>query len=390
LADAPTTQRGELSRLFSAARRDATNGVLDQSQKVRLRYWTHWSYFAGLCGMDPFLRGVDTPARVAVLQAFARHVREGHAGRGHQVRAASVQDALCAVGKTFELDLQPNPTYQVGAYKQYWAPLRDMLRGYRRDDPKSEPQLAVPVKLTEHLLHQAWTTTNRCPTRLATADLINIAFYYLLRVGEYTKPRSSRTNTIPFRVADVTFRRSDGTLIPNTSPLSLLLTATEATIRMPNQKNGVKGQCIHQECTGTLYSPVKSLARRVHDILSHQGSTSTNLFQHSHPFSTTFRPITSQQVNATIKLAAGEIGLYTLGYTEGDVSSHSLRAGGAMAMHLNGVDPNTIRKMGRWKSNTFLMYIHEQISAFATGVSLKMSNHVPFRHIAGPTVTAAA
>lgn len=265
-----------------------------------------------------------------------------------------------------------------------------MLRGYHRDDPKSEPQLAVPVKLTEHLLDQAWTTTNRCPTQLATADLINIAFYYLLRVGEYTKPRSNRTNTIPFRVSDITFRRSDGTLIPNNSPLPLLLTATEATIRMPNQKNGVKGQCINQECTGTIYSPVKSLARRVHDILSHHGTNTTNIFEYAHPFSTTFRPITSQRINSTLKLAAGEIGLYKLGYTESDISSHSLRAGGAMAMHLNGVDPNTIRKMGRWKSNTFLMYIHEQISAFATGVSIKMSTHIQFRHIAGPTITAAA
>ena len=61
-----------------------------------------------------------------------------------------------------------------------------------------------------------------------------------------------------------------------------------------------------------------------------------------------------------------------------------------MAMHLNGIDPNTIQKIGRWKSNTFLMYIHEQISAFATGVSEKMSNAIPFRHIAGPTVSAHA
>jgi hypothetical protein len=265
-----------------------------------------------------------------------------------------------------------------------------MLHGYRRDDPKSEPQLAVPVSLTEHLLTQAWHNNQPCPTTLATADLINIAFYYLLRVGEYTKPRNSRTNTIPIRVADITFRRSDGTIIPNNSPLTTLLTATEATIRMPNQKNGVKGQCIHQECTGTLYSPVKSLARRVHDILSHHGTVTTNIFNYSHPLYTTWRTITATHINSTLKRAAGDIGLYNLGYAEGDVSSHSLRAGGAMAMHLNGIDANTIRKMGRWKSNTFLMYIHEQISAFATGVSIKMSTHIPFRHIAGPTVTATA
>ena len=159
---------------------------------------------------------------------------------------------------------------------------------------------------------------------------------------------------------------------------------------MPNQKNGVKGQCIRQECTGTEYSPVKLLASRVHHILSHSGSATTGLFHFSNPFYTGWNTITAQHINISLKHAAGTIGLYTLGYDEGDVSSHSLRAGGAMAMHLNGIDPNTIQKMGRWKSNTFLMYIHEQISAFATGVSLKMSNHIPFRHIAGPSILVTA
>jgi hypothetical protein len=248
----------------------------------------------------------------------------------------------------------------------------------------------VPVSITEHLLNQHWADPQYCPQREATADLINIAFYYLLRVGEYTKPRTTTTNTIPIRIQDITFRTPTGALIANTSPLATLLAATEATIRMPTQKNGVKGQCIHQECTGTIYSPVNSLARRVHHIMSHNGTPNTNLFCFHHPLYTNWRAITSQHINTTLKRAAGKIGLYNLGYGPGDVSSHSLRAGRAMAMHLNGVDPNTIRKMGRWKSDTFLMYIHEQISAFATGVSIKMSNSIPDRHIAGAAVSVSA
>jgi hypothetical protein len=155
---------------------------------------------------------------------------------------------------------------------------------------------------------------------------------------------------------------------------------------MPNQKNGVKGQCIHQECTGSLNSPVKSLARRVNHIITHGGNPATGIFNYQHPLYCTWRQVTADNINRALKTAANETGLYTLGYTEADVSSHSLRAGGAMAMHLNGCDTVTIQKMGRWKSDTFLMYIHEQISAFATGVSYKMSQSIPFRHIAGPTL----
>jgi Phage integrase family len=263
-----------------------------------------------------------------------------------------------------------------------------MIQGYQREDPKSEPQLAVPVSITMHILNSQWIHSANCPQKEAIADLINVAFYYLLRVGEYTKPRSHKTNTIPFSVQDITFRRPDGAIIPNNSELATLLTAAEATIRIPNQKNGVKGQCIHHDCTDLPHSPVKSLARRVHHILSNKGTSSTNIFCYTHPLKVGWQTITSQHINNTLKQAAGEIGLYLLGYTFNDISSHSLRAGGAMAMHLNGVDANTIRKMGRWKSDTFLMYIHEQISAFATGVSTKMSNAIPFRHIAGPTIIA--
>ena len=78
-------------------------------------------------------------------------------------------------------------------------------------------------------------------------------------------------------------------------------------------------------------------------------------------------------------------GLFTQGYTPSDVSSHSLRAGGTMAMHLAGCSILAIKKMGRWKSDkSFKMYIHEQISAFSTGVSLKMSRAIPFWAMAPP------
>ena len=96
------------------------------------------------------------------------------------------------------------------------------------------------------------------------------------------------------------------------------------------------------------------------------------------------KEVTADNVDHALKTAAGAIGLYTMGYEPSDISSHSLRAGGAMALHLNGCDTATIQKMGRWKSQTFLTYIHEQISAFSAGLSLKMSTAIPFVHIAGP------
>ena len=216
---------------------------------------------------------------------------------------------------------------------------------------------------------------------------MNIAFYYLLRVGEYTKQQGSKKKrTVAFRLSDITLRDCKGKPIPHTAPLSTLLQATEATLRITNQKNGVKGQCIHNECTGDNGSPVKSLARRIFHIRSHGGDATSPLYTYFSDSSTQPKYIDQREINTAIKEAAAAIGLFDLGYEKGDVSSHSLRAGGAMAMHLNGLSTETIKKQGRWKSDTFLMYIHEQISAFASGVSVKMSTVIPFRHIAGPNL----
>ena len=157
-------------------------------------------------------------------------------------------------------------------------------------------------------------------------------------------------------------------------------------MRIPNQKNGIKGQCIHQDCTGSRNSPIKSLARRVHHIISNGGTPNTNIYNYKTHTGQPWKYISATQINTTLKDAGEAIGLYKLGYTRNDISSHSLRAGGAMAMHINGVPTLTIQKMGRWRSDTFLTYIQEQISAFAAGVSIQMSQYVPFRHIAGPTL----
>ena len=269
--------------------------------------------------------------------------------------------------------------------------LKDQLKKYTREDPATMPQLAVPVTITEAALRHDNNTShrNRRNARVEViGDLVCIAFYYLLQVGEYTNPygkndKSRPTLTKPFRVSDITFRNAQGRLIPNSASLPTLLTAVEATMRIPNQKNGVKGQCIHNECTGNEFSPVKCLARRVHHIMSREGNQDMEIYKYKHPTRNQWHYISPTQINAEIKQQAKAIGLYNLGYTPNDVSSHSLRAGGAMAMHLNKIDILTIRKMGRWKSDTFLCYIHDQISAFAAGVSTQMSNDIPFRHISG-------
>ena len=59
------------------------------------------------------------------------------------------------------------------------------------------------------------------------------------------------------------------------------------------------------------------------------------------------RHITARLINKAVKDAVTDLHLDKSGLPEETVGSHSLRAGGAMALHLNNVSDNTIKKIGK-------------------------------------------
>jgi hypothetical protein len=218
--------------------------------------------------------------------------------------------------------------------------------------------------------------------------MCTIAFYYLLRVGEYTgHRRNDQRRTKQFRACDITFYDHNHTIIPNSASLDKLYTATKAAMRITNQKNGTRGSIISHDTSNTVACPVRALARRVHTIMQHPKCTSTDIIS-TYYSSRAHRPLPLQasDINSIVKHAVRALKLEEKGFPAAAVSSHSLRAGGAMAMHLNHIDHDTIRKQGRWSSDTFLMYIHEQIAAFSAGLSTRMSQGVGWFNIEGPTL----
>ena len=122
--------------------------------------------------------------------------------------------------------------------------------------------------------------------------------------------------------------------------------------------------------------------------MSNGGPANSPIYNVYEPvFHTQPQPVTPKHINTAIRTAAGAIGLWEAGYQSKQVSSHSLRAGGAMALHLHGADITTIKKLGRWTSKTFEDYIHIQISAFSAGLSTQMAHDIPFQQIAPPRHT---
>ena len=269
---------------------------------------------------------------------------------------------------------------------KYLLPLERMIEGFRLEDPPPKSQLAVPVLVAEEMFQQG-NHPNASPVLTATGQLGLIAFYYLLRVGEYTINRknasNNQTRTEQFTVNDISFWK-DGMLL-NNDDRSAILTADEATMRLTNQKNGQKNGLIHHEANdnGDGLCPVRALAARVSHILDNGGTQDMLLCSYWNGFR--WDEITAENIGDTIKLAVVTTGLHKKGITPNDVGSHSLRAGGAMALKLNGISDTTIKKAGRWRSMAFLQYIYNQIGHLSAGVSKAMKTKVPFRNIGGVT-----
>jgi hypothetical protein len=213
------------------------------------------------------------------------------------------------------------------------------------------------------------------PAVAAVADLCTIAFYFLLRVGEYTiSSPGKRRRTVQFRVRDVTFWK-EKSILPNTSPLEALLQAGGVTLTIDNQKNGVRGSALFHCAINNVTCPIKALSRHVADALKVTGNQETPLYQMP---STRTPSITQDHITKAVRRAITRLGLKHKGFTSTNTGSHSLRAGGAMALKLNGADMATIMKQGRWTSLTFLTYIHNHISHLSASNSLMMSNPIPF------------
>jgi hypothetical protein len=261
-----------------------------------------------------------------------------------------------------------------------------MIEGFRRDDPPAIPQLAVPVTVP-NLCFEAGLRKGG-PKAEAIGSLTLIAFYYLLRVGEYTQPqfmykkgkKIRATRTKQFTVGNVGFFKN-GKIVPRTSSLETLLTCDSATLKITNQKNGRMGETIHQEAVkNSKNNPVAALAYRVHHILSNGGTPDTLLCTYF--TDSNAETIKASDIVAAVRKATAILQLHKHAIDPDLVGAHSLRAGGAMALRIHGYDDTTIMKMGRWTSTTFLEYIHTQIAHLSKGVSSKMSTEVPFTNIA--------
>jgi len=89
-----------------------------------------------------------------------------------------------------------------------------MIDGYTKADPPTQKKLPVEADVPELLIEMGYGKSGSTQLQ-AVRDLALIAFYYLLRIGEYTVKRQrdrtkpAKKQTVQFKLEDVTSFKTD-------------------------------------------------------------------------------------------------------------------------------------------------------------------------------------
>ena len=149
---------------------------------------------------------------------------------------------------------QYNPLKLNGSDKLL-QPLQLMMSGYKKWDKPVEKKLPVEADVVE-LLCSMGQVIGATQQDAEAGDWALIAFYYLLRVGEYTEKSSKgdTKQTVSFRMKDVTFFEYDTKKrlkqMPRSAPDERVMNAAGCTLGLSNQKNGWKNVCIFHFANG--------------------------------------------------------------------------------------------------------------------------------------------
>jgi hypothetical protein len=245
---------------------------------------------------------------------YAARVRSGYFGKGKQVQASTVTSAITAIGKKITMDTNTNPTKLMGS-EQFIICIQELLDWYRIADPPTEKKLPIEADVPELLFELGYGPSGTTLGK-AIGDLTLIAFYYLLRVGEYTVKgtRNESKRTVQFKLEDVTFfhRNEMGQLrcLPRDAPLEMLLSAEGACLKLDNQKNGWKGVCVYQQHNSDpLRCPIRALAWRVTHMRSNNARPQDYLSLYY--INRARKDVTAEDISKHLKLAVGLLNYLT-------------------------------------------------------------------------------
>ena len=274
-----------------------------------------------------------------------------------------MEGALRAVGQAFTGVGAKDPRLTTRGTTEFR--LGRQLRGYAKADPPPDRVKPVPISVVYHAANIA--RQHGTAESLAVIHMLCIAFFFLCRPGEYTAPTADNA---PFRLKDVTFYVGNRRVLAPTATDDDLARATFVTLTFTTQKNAVRGEVIGLGLSGDPFlCPVRSTASRVQHLLHHNAPPTTPLC--TYYMANRAHYVTPGDISETLKSSVRSLGP-TIGFSHHDVSARSLRAAGAMALLCAHVDSDTIRLLGRWRSDAMLRYLTVQAQPIMRDFSARM------------------
>ena len=147
--------------------------------------------------LEPLIVAYNEP--VPIRNAFAQDYQTGNITAIQPwVRSITVEDAVRSIGQAIAMlgakDSQVTSTGKVDGILQL------QFRCYSRQDPPPSRVKPIPVQVLRRLVCVAAASNDQ--ELQAVADMIILAFFFILRAGEY---KGTKYDSTPFCLSDVTF-----------------------------------------------------------------------------------------------------------------------------------------------------------------------------------------
>lgn len=238
-----------------------------------------------------------------------------------QLRPSTITSYISAISYVHKIQGLPSPTDSFLVKK--------LLHGTRRAQytDKRKPFTLQNLHAMIHALPTILSSRYDC---ILFKAMLLTAFFALLRVGEYCFSSSGHQNLITWD--QLTFSHTDQKV-------------SSATLLMVHYKHsqGHPTSIPIARQTRSVLCPVRALLR----YCKHSPFKSGPLFH-----DVLGNPITCTYFRSILRSCAQHIHLDPSLYT-----SHSLRIGGATHAHVHHMAPESIQRLGRWRSKAFLRYI---------------------------------
>jgi hypothetical protein len=312
---------------------------------------------------------------------FAHQVRTGQlATDGRPVRKWTVEQYLRSVAQIFASVGAPDPRHNTIGKTDFR--LACQFRTYDKQDPPPTRVRPVPLQLLVHIHDVASQRPDATDHDRAVADLAIMAFFFLLRPGEYCKSGPD-TESHPFRLQDVTFSIGAADFNAATAPLDRIRDSDYVALYFTTQKNGVRGEAIGHGSSGHATAcPLRVIRRRVlylRSLGAHPDTPLCSVLERHR-----WRLVPSTAITAALRASTTAIG-HALGLQPSDISARALWAGGAMALLLGKVDYATIQLIGRWRSDQILRYLHVSARPIMQCHASLMTQNSDYRQFPAPT-----